>query len=174
MSRIALQKRMWLMSLTLKTRPLKFYEMGMSYTFLTSSEASPLWHSLCAFAVQCYIADSLLQYVIFFMSSRSAAREVTYPAAEQTCWQGNTLVVSCRKSQGYHITQHDSGTYVTRPHRKVCFLHVIQQTSAHSPLNVLMCRNTEPGIQIRDLHIGVKDFNMQDNHLEALSLYTRF
>lgn len=82
MSRATLQKRVWLMNLTLNARPLKSHKMGMSYTFLTSSEASPLWHSLHAFAVQCYVADFLLQYV-FFMSNRSAAEELTCPAADR-------------------------------------------------------------------------------------------
>lgn len=54
------------------------------------------------FAMQCYIADCLLQCAIFFTASRPAAREVPSPAGYQTCWQRNMLVVLWQKSRLSH------------------------------------------------------------------------
>lgn len=159
MSGVTLQKRVQLVNLTLNTRPLKFHKMGMSYTFLTSSEVSPLWHSLHAFAVQCYTADSLPQ-CLFFMS-RSAAGEVTYPAADQTCWQGNTLVVLSQEPRlSHNLAWQWYSRYQKSWERKNLqerLLLTCDSTNS-TPLNVLMYRNRAWDSDKRSAYAWCKGF----------------
>lgn len=63
MSSVTLQKRVQLMNLMLKTRPLKFHEMGMSFFLL---HQKLLLYSTVSMHLQC---SATLQILFFNMSS---------------------------------------------------------------------------------------------------------